>query len=330
MVSKAISLLRFPLMVGIVFVHNNFSGLGGLSPAAAHCAVGLEQFFGKSLAAFCVPMFFLISGFLYFYRADFTLSSYRKKTLSRVRTILIPYLIWNLLCFFLFMAMGKASFADIGAALWSFRDGMPACFQMWFLRDLMVLVLIAPVVYVVMRFGAWWAAGALGLLWLATGWGVGLCFFSFGACLSIHKTGVCDWLLAFCRVLWLSCPVLLGLDVFACWGWDGAEVVHRVFIVVSILAVAAFAVWAVQRGAGRRVIGMQRYAFLLFAAHEPFSSLLRKAMVAVPAFAQNEAVFALGYFLVPLVVIAVVVAAFRVADRLCPKWLSVLVGARTA
>lgn len=81
---------------------------------------------------------------------------------------------------------------------------------------------------------------------------------------------------------------------------------------------------------GPGVIGMQRYAFLLFAAHEPFSSLLRKAMVAVPAFAQNEAVFALGYFLVPLVVIAVVVAAFRVADRLCPKWLSVLVGARTA
>jgi fucose 4-O-acetylase-like acetyltransferase len=42
-----------------------------------------------------VPVFFFISGFLFFYSVDFNTDVYKRKIKSRVKTLLIPYIIWN-------------------------------------------------------------------------------------------------------------------------------------------------------------------------------------------------------------------------------------------
>lgn len=49
-----------------------------------------------------VPMFFLISGFLFFREGTLTHIGYTAKLYSRLHTLLIPYLLWNLIgfCFF--------------------------------------------------------------------------------------------------------------------------------------------------------------------------------------------------------------------------------------
>ena len=76
LLSKTISYLRFPLTVGVVYIH--FSLEEGL--AINGKIYGLDNpdwyFFivnliSQTFARVGVPLFFVISGFLFFYRIDF-------------------------------------------------------------------------------------------------------------------------------------------------------------------------------------------------------------------------------------------------------------------
>lgn len=98
--SKTIDLLKFVLIIGIVFIH--------VAPATlviegVYYGVNSEkslfyynsQFFSNVLGRISVPLFFFISGYLFFLDSKFDLQAYRKKIRSRKRSLLIPYLFWN-------------------------------------------------------------------------------------------------------------------------------------------------------------------------------------------------------------------------------------------
>ena len=115
LLNKTISFLRFPLTVGVVFIHFNLAEHGftihGVTYGLDHPAWYdfLINFFSEVLPQIGVPLFFIISGFLFFYRVDFDSNVYQKKLRKRVRTLLIPYLLWNLIAI-LVHAMYQISF----------------------------------------------------------------------------------------------------------------------------------------------------------------------------------------------------------------------------
>ena len=73
--SDTIRVLRFPLIVGVVLIHNNLCDImvGGRHVSAppegdwafAHYFM---TYFSDVLPRICVPLFFAISGYLFFYR----------------------------------------------------------------------------------------------------------------------------------------------------------------------------------------------------------------------------------------------------------------------
>lgn len=106
LLSKTINFLRFPLIVGVVFIHNDISSvtMQGIkyefnNPEWYYYII---DFFSQVLSRISVPLFFFISGFLFFYHANFNLSTYKNKLKSRIKTLLIPYLLWNLIGFLIF------------------------------------------------------------------------------------------------------------------------------------------------------------------------------------------------------------------------------------
>ena len=178
LLSKTISYLRFPLTVGVVFIHFNLVE----HPITIHgVSYGQDQpdwycyfinFFSEVLPQVGVPLFFIISGFLFFYRVDFDGAVYQQKLLKRVRTLLIPYILWNLIAVlmqvlyhiplllnnadihFSLARFFKAFFASEGIFVSSAEQTMvgggfpyPINLPMWYVRDLMVMVLLAPVIY---------------------------------------------------------------------------------------------------------------------------------------------------------------------------------------
>ena len=94
-------------------------------------------------------------------RRNSSLSVYRHKLKNRGRSILLPYLFWNLMIHFIFILiqtipglssstnqlMDMYSLTDWLDAFWSTNGGCPICYQFWFLRDLIVMILF-PLIYI--------------------------------------------------------------------------------------------------------------------------------------------------------------------------------------
>ena len=96
--SKVISFLRFPLAVGIVFLHTAIPSI----PSDAVWGDGyqvytwISSFGSKILCTVCVPAFFFISGYLFFIKVEnYSMIDYKKKLQSRFKTLFIPYILWN-------------------------------------------------------------------------------------------------------------------------------------------------------------------------------------------------------------------------------------------
>ena len=207
--SKVIDFLRFPMIVSIVLLHAFLESIKGLDIPANGIPVYhfLSFFISRVLVSVAVPLFFFISGYLFFYRVSFSLAVYGKKLRARVRTLLIPYLFWNVVVLAGYWAMALLSpveftsgayklvqdytLRDYLLCFWNINGAMPVNGVLWFIRDLMIMVVCAPVVYWVLRYFRWYALVVLGGIWMT---GVTLeipqmsavFFFSVGALSLIH------------------------------------------------------------------------------------------------------------------------------------------------
>ena len=90
LLSKTIQFLRLPLIVGVVFIHTLNDSYGQFPVYD-----WTRYLVNDELAHIAVPLFFFMSGFLFFYRTDFSFATYKQKLIKRVHSLLIPYLLWN-------------------------------------------------------------------------------------------------------------------------------------------------------------------------------------------------------------------------------------------
>lgn len=185
--SLTIDLLRFPLAIMVIFIHmspNVISPLGTdfslLSGQGLFNIIGIVG--SHVLTHIAVPTFYLISGFLFFHNLQkWSWKGYRRKIQSRVKTLIIPYVLWNLVPFLMLLLSifcttafrsglnegwdsmlkvlqngGWHIFYDyhewggtrvnlLGDTLW--MTG-PYDLPLWFLRDLIVVTFLTPLIYV--------------------------------------------------------------------------------------------------------------------------------------------------------------------------------------
>lgn len=197
LLSDVISFLRFPLIVGVIMIHIGFNREGLESSKFYDSTI----FFFRLLSAIAVPMFFMFSGFLLFNKcADYTFNDYLKKLKSRFRTLLIPYFIWNFIAILFYYRFGLkiSSIEDFFRAFWDYRTEetmtYPILIQFWYVRDLLVNILLSPIVYwLIKKINYGWVL-LLGLLWVFNLWILypglnlmGIFFFALGAYLGIYK-----------------------------------------------------------------------------------------------------------------------------------------------
>lgn len=234
--SQVITALRFPLIVLVLFVHSNFKGVSFAWDNALKASFSLPigninlslgtfiDFISGSLAPLANPFFFFISGLLFFHCKQFTRKVYINKLRHRLQSLLIPYILWNLL-FLLIIAIGSSlrpgwtaiidkplsdfTLKDYLLIFWNtsligHKGGIatPIDIPLWFVRNLMVLSLASPLIYTAIRFLSQWhkrlALYVLIIFLYAIHylpdqweeWGQSLLFFSLGATFSIQKWDV--------------------------------------------------------------------------------------------------------------------------------------------
>lgn len=100
--SKKIKFLSFFAMIGVVYCHtynyfDRFLQSRTVLSEGANPGAMLQFFISNGLVRFAVPLFFIFSGHLFFVHFEFTWKGYLQKVLKRVRTLVVPFLIWTAL-----------------------------------------------------------------------------------------------------------------------------------------------------------------------------------------------------------------------------------------
>lgn len=354
LLSKAFNLLRFPLLIGVVMIHCDITDQ--LNPnLQVQWAEDVMYLFSNVIGRFSVPMFFIISGFLFFRSGIFAKSIYIAKLRSRVNTLLIPYLLWNVVGFFYFvikhypplctMFHGIAeidiSFMNFLKAFWEFRfeglgevKSMPIDFPLWYIRDLMVVVLFSPLIYKLVKNGIVLVA-VLGFLWFVfdielIGIEVtGVFFFSLGAYFAVNKIDIVRAISPMRIVIPITIIAVASIIIdMTTRGIVYHHLIHKFTILMGIIMVFMCAVNVVK--SEKHIDLIYRLApatFFVYALHGLYVATLRKGLCMVLQPTSNVAVVG-TYVLSIILTILLGLICYHILKRFCPCMCKLLNGGR--
>lgn len=150
--SRTFDWLRFPLALLVVYLHI----APNLAVLQSIYGVGSPYFWTaniiNNIANLAVPSFYIISGYLMsFNMTTFSSDVYFKKLKRRCLTLLVPYMIWNLLCLaYMFITRQITDFPG-----WRAVFIEPLNFPLWFIRNLIILNLLYPMIWAMTRYLKW-------------------------------------------------------------------------------------------------------------------------------------------------------------------------------
>ena len=164
--SRRITSLRFLLICFVVFIHNNYTGENEVQFVENQFGVYIQLLISKGIAQCAVPLFFLFSAYLQGKKDDEYKVLLKKKSLS----LFIPFVLWTVIYVFYFVGLKLIVLSvapqyiknpDDTAVDWSAMDWIVKifgnklkengvdeypyfCGQFWFVRDLIILVILSP------------------------------------------------------------------------------------------------------------------------------------------------------------------------------------------
>lgn len=337
--------ITFLFSILVVWVHSFNAELYLGAAEAAAWVERLEWILGQGLAQIAVPGFFMVSSYL-FYRG-FTWSKLRSKWMSRVRSVLVPYLLWNFLYYMGYVAatnvpllsglIGKPPVPFTVPLLANALAGHAYNPVFWYLYQLILLIALAPVIYPVMKRTL---TGSAALLFIAyalwRGWDFphlnmdALFYTCAAAFVSLHK----DTWAGFAEMRpvgkkrWEYTGLLLAaLGVMAVLGHTGSALYRNPLLTVCWRLWGVCSCWfilsCIRLAAAR---DWMKQTFFLYAVHFAWVRLINKAgamlMPGSPA-------AALTMFLVmPLLIVIISTCIGRLMRVWVPGLYYVLTGGR--
>lgn len=373
--SEVINWLRFPLIIGVVFIHN-FGDIPydlDAMHAAPFSGINIYNWIRICLSHvfthISVPIFYLISGYLFYYNLGgaFSAQIYKNKLKKRFQSLFIPYIIWNVIA--ILVVVGLKICAHIlngkpisNILLWFQDNGWwhlfwdsnvwgestynwlgiethmsgPVDLPLWYLRDLMVVVLISPIIFAYLKYTKFYGIIILAFAYVSRIWpnihGLSLTavfFFSFGAYFAINGRTLVE---EFKKVRIFSYALALLLSLPMVW-YDGkntviGSVIYPFFIITGVISVFNIAVQLIEKGVVKSHSILTQSTFFIFALHTLL--VLRISSYAINAIIGGGSAFAmiLSYTLTPLLAIAICLLLYIVIKRLSPRALSILNGNR--
>ena len=312
--SKAITWLRFPLIFLVILLH----GYSVIQIPGSHTTYFKFVYpFALWLGETGVPGFFFISGFLFFLSSK----TYLGKIKARCHSLLIPYLLWNALLLAAYVAalalgypqdingknMADFVWTDYLRLFWdrgSYDNGnfVPLLCPYWYIRNLLILSFISPVIYLLNRYFRELYLLAITIWWIQTPHNAfipqSILFFSLGAYFSIHDRNP---LSLFCqhKTLFISlCLLLATTDIIT--HIESPTVInlqiHRLGLISNIPVFFLLANHFTSKGILSPIASyLSNAAFFVFSIHYPFVVLLRKGCIQLFS-SSNDFIQILLYF----------------------------------
>lgn len=349
--SEKIYVLNLFLILLVLYIHSYY-----LEAVDYPVAAALQKFTGNNgLSRVAVPLFFLLSGMLFFNGVTKVEQCFQKQK-KRVRSLLIPYLLWNIIFVLWYVVlqnipgvggfinsdmvgkvMGGSLFNGIRELFWT-----PVAFQLWFLRDLLFIVLLAPGLYYLIKYVKWFSPIiAMATMELLVGCGFfvainyelyridGIAFFCLGAGISMYSS-----LEQMDR--WLSKPIMAVTAIIyfgnAVWQVIGAD--FNVWYNFLTALCGCVVVW---KGydwlASLKLFPNSKpltpylgYSFFIYLFHEPTINIIKK--LGLKVLGEHEWSMILLYSVNPLIMCAIAIIVAKILQKYLPLTYRLLTGGR--
>ena len=312
--NTAITWLRFPLIFLVILLHG-YSVI--MIPGTHHFYFKTVYLFALWLGETGVPGFFFISGFLYFLSSK----TYLEKIKTRCHSLLIPYILWNALLLTAYIAafalghpqdingknMVNYVWTDYLRLFWdrgSYDNGnfVPLLCPYWYIRNLLILSFISPVIYLLNRYFRELYLLAITIWWIHTPHNAfiqqSILFFSLGAYFSIHDRNP---LSLFCRhkTIFISLCVLLASADIITHIVSPTIInlqIHRLALISNIPLFFLLANHFTSEGTLSPIASyLSNAAFFVFSIHYPIVVVLRKGCIQLFS-SSNDFIQILLYF----------------------------------
>ena len=335
--SRRLNLAKLWFAFMVVFIHSNQEGVNMAGGSVVFETPGwleLIKRLGSDIIPRCaVPGFFLIAGVLLF-RKDF---SWKENMRKKCRTLAVPYLLLNTLWILFYIICQSipftaAFFSQERILDWSLgdwvdaylgnRSGEPLVYHLWFLRDLFVMNLVAPIIGWLTKKMPRLCAAAVLVVYLLPKTryfsitSEAICFFTLGACvvrLDVHLDSVKrKWLMVCSYVILVFAAVITG---------------NLFFKKLSIIAGVAFwMVCATNFAPGHFLQRLIPFSLDIYLFHQMtmtiFFKLINKLILPTPVAQLIE------YLTIPFVMYVFCVGAAVLLKRFLPKFYYALTGGR--
>lgn len=321
----------------------------------------LQVFLSHVLSQVAVPSFFFFSGYLFFLNINqFNRKTYFSKLKGRTRTLLLPYIVWiSLWILFRLLLLLKNHesildyfqlngwfefyrlFWDSSIFMTSQQDWLgfsaymtaPYLVPLWYLRDLMVVCVLTPIIYLAIKrlrasFIVFLALAYITHIWpIHTGATIiALFWFSFGAFYSIRKI---DFVATMNRMGILSyfiTALLILLEVY----FDGSQtptgfVIHPFCVISMFVSLISLSSLIVKKW--RPNILLSQGSFFVYVSHGvfiPYVVLLVNHIIPFDSYLLSM----LRYFLVPTVTICLSLSMYLFIRQYSKPLLKLLCGNR--
>lgn len=323
-------LLNLLAAMGVLWIHAESWEQFGFSETD-WCAVFEREFLGA--CEWAVPLFFLLSAYLFF--RGFTWRALLPKWKRRIRTVAVPYLLWNTLYFLLFALLPRipavARFINAAPAPLTAIEILRAVFlhtydgHFWFLRILMLFLACAPAFYAVFC-RKWLSEAALAGAFLLMLWNpappVAIAYFSWrmlffyaaGAYLALRRPSVLFYTPP--RAVRIGLLLLVPAAVLVNARFDSE------FYSVVMIGLLWFGIDE-STLKNRFVYGC---TFFIYASHMLLFSILKKVLLALLPHTQTAAL--LAYLVLPLLALPLLTALAWGMGRVAPRLTALLTGGR--
>lgn len=339
--SEFISVMKLFLLLGVVLSHCN-PGSSPASQGADSTAMAITEYITRMLNT-CPSCFFIISGYLFFRNTTdrFNAQIYGDKLRRRARTLLVPYLAWNTICAALLIVKalylgfpgigivtdGNVDWLKLLEGFWMVESNKPypLAFAFWFIRNLMVFMLLSLAVWLIAR-NRWLSCTFFivyiitdlnfhGLQWFVLGSTLALC--GFGLPQADSRRGILFAAAALLSACFLNSPM----------PESAARLLLLAFTVSFWLALSALA-RAIAAQPSRKILKLLIQAsFFIYAFHQCFCTLTVTAWLR--AFGTHTFTEVIAAYLMSFVALTgISTAVYLLIKRTLPAMTGMLTGGR--
>ncbi|MFK7775644.1 MAG: acyltransferase family protein [Saprospiraceae bacterium] len=352
--SLKLKVVSFFAIILVVFLHSydlviKVDAGNVLSLSKGYCTF-IQEFISQGITRVAVPIFFAISGYLFFLGLKGSLPEFKKKMKKRVKTLFLPYLLWSILGILLYLVLQSLPvvqnyFTRKLISEYSVKELLdtiflnPIPYQFWFIRDLIILTILSPILFWLLRYFKIWLVSLLLVLWfynfdLIIMANEALLFFVIGGHLALHQQ---NWILQHFSskkaiilfLSWLS--IILVKTTMTHFDFSTlmvTNIIHKIGILIGVLAVWGMYDFIVKKLKTKdsKYSFLFSFTFFIYAFHEPILTILKKGFYSI--LGQGEMISIIIYFTAPTIAILFSILIGYYFKKIIPQFYSLLTGGR--